>query len=55
MDSNPAAVTQTSDIAPALIKEFLDIQANYRVQIHSETCAWHDNNIETHYKTSYEL
>ena len=25
--SNPVAVTQTSDIAPALSKEFLDIQA----------------------------
>ena len=32
-----AAVTQTSDMAPALSKEFLDIQANKRVWIHSET------------------
>ena len=32
-------------MAPASSKEFLDIQANYRVWIHSETCTWHDNNI----------
>ena len=29
--------------APASRKEFLDIQANYRVWIHFETCRWHDN------------
>ena len=27
VDSSPAAVTKTSDYAPALSKEFLDIQA----------------------------
>ena len=26
--------------------EFLDIQANYKVWTHSETCTWHDNNID---------
>ena len=30
-------------MAPALSKEFLDIQANYKVWIHSETLTWHDN------------
>ena len=35
--SNHAAVTQTSDIVPASSKQFLDIQANYRVWIHSKT------------------
>ena len=30
-------------MAPALSKEFLDIHANYRVWIHSETRTWHDN------------
>ena len=34
----------TLDVVPASSKEFLDIQANYRVWIHSETCTWHDNN-----------
>ena len=34
-------------MAPALSKEFLDIQANYRVRIHSESSTWHDNNIMT--------
>ena len=29
--SNPVAVTQSSDVAPALSKEFLDVQAHYRV------------------------
>ena len=33
-------------MAPASSKEFFDIQANYRVWIHSETRAWHDNNIQ---------
>ena len=28
-------------------KEFLDIKANYRVWIHSETRTWHDNNIKS--------
>ena len=37
MGSNPVAVTETSDMAPALSEKFLDIQANYRVCIHSET------------------
>ena len=27
-------------------KEFLDIQATYRLWIHSETCMWNDNNIQ---------
>ena len=31
---------------PASSKEFLDIQANYRVWIHSETRMGHDNNIQ---------
>ena len=31
MGSNPAAVTLKSDIAPFSSKEFLDIQANYRI------------------------
>ena len=34
-------------MAPASRKEFLDIQANYKVQIHSETPTWHDNNIQS--------
>ena len=33
-------------MAPASSKEFLDIQANCRVWIHSETRTWHDNNIQ---------
>ena len=41
--SNLVAVTYTSDMAPASSKEFLDIQANYTVLIHSETRTWHDN------------
>ena len=32
---------------PASSKEFLDIQANYKVQIHSETRTWHDNNSQS--------
>ena len=36
-------------MAPALGKEFLDIQANYRVRIHSETRTWHDNNIQSEF------
>ena len=39
----PVAVTVASDMTPASSKRFLDIQANYRVQIHSETCARHEN------------
>ena len=34
------------DMVNASSNEFFDIQANYRVQIHSETRAWHDNNIQ---------
>ena len=45
MGLNLVAVTWSSDIVPALSKEFLDIQANYREWIHSETRTWHDNNI----------
>ena len=44
MGSNPIA---TLDMVPAPSKEFLDIQANYRVWIHSETRTWHDNNIQS--------
>ena len=40
-------------MAPALNKEFLDILTNYRVQIHSETCMWHNNNIQLNYKTQF--
>ena len=47
MGSSPVAVTYSSDFAPASSKEFLDIQANYRVWIHSETRMWHDKNIQT--------
>ena len=36
--SNPVAVTKTSDMAQALRKKFLDIQANYRVLSHAKTC-----------------
>ena len=34
-------------IAPASSKKFLDIQVNYTVWIHFETCTWHDNNIQS--------
>ena len=34
-------------MAPASSKEFFDIQANYRVWIHSETRTWHDINIKS--------
>ena len=37
----------TSDMVPASSKEFLDIQANYRVWICSETSIWHDNNLQS--------
>ena len=33
-------------MAPALSKEFLEIQANYRMQIYPETRTWHDNNMQ---------
>ena len=33
-------------MVPASRKEFLDIQANYRVWIHSEFRTWHYNNIQ---------
>ena len=36
-----------SDMTPASNKEFLDIQANYTVQIHSKPRTWHDNNIQS--------
>ena len=45
--SNRVAVTQTSDMAPALSKKFFDIHTNYRVWIHSETGTWQDNNIHS--------
>ena len=35
--SNPDAVTETSDMGPASSKDFLDIQANSSMWIHSET------------------
>ena len=38
---------KTPNIAPASNKELLDIQANYRVWIHSETRTWHDNNMQS--------
>ena len=34
-------------MAPASSKEFLDIQANYRVWVHSEIRTSHDNNIQS--------
>ena len=34
-------------MAPASSKNFLDIQANYRVWIHSETPTRHDNKIQS--------
>ena len=34
-------------MSPALSKKFLNIQANYRAQIQSETCMWYDNNIQS--------
>ena len=34
-------------MAPASSKEFLDIQANYRVWIYSETRTLHDNNVQS--------
>ena len=34
-------------MVPALKKEFVDIQANFRVWIHPETHRWHDNNIKS--------
>ena len=33
-------------MVPALSKDFLDNQANYRVSIHFETRTWHDNKIK---------
>ena len=39
-------------MVPASSKEFLDIQANYRVWIHSEARTWHYNNILPVAKTS---
>ena len=36
-----------ADIAPALSKEFLDIQTNYRVKIHSEPRTWHDSSTQS--------
>ena len=39
---------QQSYIAPASRKEFLDIKANYRVWIHSETRTWYDNDIQSY-------
>ena len=36
-------------MALALNKELLDIQEDYRVQIHSKPNTWHDNNIQTEF------
>ena len=36
-----------ADVALTSSKEFLDIQANYRVRIHSETRTWHDNKVQS--------
>ena len=44
--SNLAAVSQTSDMAPASSKEFLDVQANYKAWIHSETHTLNNNKIQ---------
>ena len=33
-------------MVPASSKEFFDIQANYKVWIHSETLMWRDNKIQ---------
>ena len=33
-------------MTPAWSKEFLDIQASYKVWSHSEIRAWHDNKIQ---------
>ena len=42
-------------MAPASSKEFLDIQANYWVCIHSETRPWHDNNIQSGFASYLDL
>ena len=39
-------------MASASSKEFLEIQANYRVYIHSEPREWHDNNIQAEQKVA---
>ena len=38
-------------MVPAWSKAFLDIQANYKVWIHSGARMWHDNNISQMYHT----
>ena len=43
----PLLSLKTSDMALASKKEFLNIQANYRMWIHSEARTWHDNNIQS--------
>ena len=48
LGSNLVAVSQTSDMATASGKKFLDIQANYRVWIPSETRTSRDNIIQSH-------
>ena len=45
--SNQVTVVETLDMAPALSKDFLDIQANYRMWIHSEARTWNDNNLQS--------
>ena len=37
----------TSDMVPASSKKFLEVQANYRVRIHSQTRTCRDNNIQS--------
>ena len=37
-------------MVPASSKDFLGIQENYRMWIHSETRAWHDNEIQQELK-----
>ena len=44
-------MSRTSDVAPASSKEYLDIQANDQVWIHSETSTWHDNNIQSNIRS----
>ena len=42
-------------MAPVSSKEFLEIQANYRVWIHSEPPTWHANNIQYVISCDYDF
>ena len=46
MRLNTVAATQTSDIAPVLSKEFLDIQATTACSFTLKARTWHDNIIQ---------